>query len=71
MRRPRFRFSLRRMLGWIAVIGCVAGLLAAFERESIRVQCGTPFIEASVALFVCSVGYLVFRLVMFAIRHPS
>jgi hypothetical protein len=71
MRLPRVQFTIRWFMTWIAVFAAAVTLLVAADHEGRASGCGAPLFFVMPILLALAVGYVIARIVIFAIRHPS
>jgi hypothetical protein len=71
MRRPRFRFTIRRFMILTAVLAGSMTYLLAAAREGRANHCGTPLAWAVGNLCLFAIVYGFVRMVVWAIHHPS
>jgi hypothetical protein len=71
MRLPRVRFTIRWFMTRIAVLAAAVAFLVAADREGRPNGCGTPLLSAMTVLLALATGYVITRIVIFGIRHPS
>jgi hypothetical protein len=68
---PRFQFRIRRFMTWTVVLAAGLAALVAVDREGQASGCGYPLLFAIWVVLLAAIGYVVIRVLIFGIRHPS
>ena len=68
---PRFQFRIHRFMAWTVVLAAGLAFLVLANREGQASPCGYPLTFAIFVLFLVAIGYVVIRVLIFGLRHPT